>query len=61
MKKLRFFDSLKFVVAVVAATLILNVANAATLPAGYTGEDKKNIDKFLVNNYNSKWIFSIVN
>ncbi len=39
MKKLRLFDSLKFVrfvVAVIAATLILNIAHAATLPAGYT-------------------------
>ena len=36
MKKLRFFDSLKFVLAVVACMFILNVAHAATLPAGYT-------------------------
>ena len=36
MKKLRFFDSLKFVVAAIVCTFILNVANAATLPAGYT-------------------------
>ena len=36
MKKLRLFDSLKFVLATVACMFILNVANAATLPAGYT-------------------------
>ncbi len=39
MKKLRIFDSLKFVRAMfvaVACTFILNVARAATLPAGYT-------------------------
>ena len=39
MKKLRMFDSLKFMrvmFVAVAATLILNVAHAATLPAGYT-------------------------
>ena len=36
MKKLRMFDSLKFVVAAIVCTFILNVAHAATLPAGYT-------------------------
>ncbi len=36
MKKLRLFDSLKFVVAAIVCTFILNVAHAATLPAGYT-------------------------
>ena len=39
MKKLRFFDSLKFVrtmFVAVACVFILNVAHAATLPAGYT-------------------------
>ncbi len=36
MKILRMFDSLKFVVAAIVCTFILNVAHAATLPAGYT-------------------------
>ena len=36
MKKLRLFDSLKFVVAVVACTFMFVSAHAATLPAGYT-------------------------
>ena len=36
MKKLRLFDSLKFVVAAIVCTFILNVAHAAILPVGYT-------------------------
>ncbi len=66
MKKLRFFDSLKFVLATVACMFAIMPAHAATLPAGYTEleylESTAIPSQAYINtglNFNSNYIYEI--